>query len=102
MPGERTRLEQDLWSISVIVMWEIATLSQLGRIELDLEDRALKRALRQIKVRPLDLAICRATLDLDFDSDPADEIIAATSLVLDLPLITRDRKLRASRLIKTP
>jgi predicted nucleic acid-binding protein len=29
-----------------------------------------------------------------FTGDPADRIIAATALVFDLPLLTRDRKLR--------
>jgi PIN domain nuclease of toxin-antitoxin system len=36
---------------------------------------------------------------LDFDSDPADEIIAATSLVHRVPLMTRDRKMRRSKLV---
>jgi predicted nucleic acid-binding protein len=36
---------------------------------------------------------------LDFRSDPADELIAATSLVHNVPLLTRDRKLLASQQI---
>jgi hypothetical protein len=32
-------------------------------------------------VWPLDIEVCRETLKLDFESDPADEIIAATSIV---------------------
>jgi len=35
---------------------------------------------------------------LDLRSDPADELIAATSVVHNLPLVTRDPKLRASRI----
>jgi PIN domain nuclease of toxin-antitoxin system len=36
---------------------------------------------------------------LDFDSDPADEIIAATSVVHRVPLLTRDRRMRRSKLV---
>jgi PIN domain nuclease of toxin-antitoxin system len=34
---------------------------------------------------------------LDFKGDPADEIIAATSIVHGVSLVTRDRVLRRSR-----
>jgi len=37
---------------------------------------------------------------LDFESDPADEIIAATSLTHDIPLLTRDSRIRKSKLVK--
>jgi PIN domain nuclease of toxin-antitoxin system len=47
----------------------------------------------------LTLDICRSIKSLDFDSDPADEIIAATSLVHRVPLMTRDRKMRRSKLV---
>lgn len=35
----------------------------------------------------------------DFKSDPADEIIAATSLVHRVPLLTRDRKIKKSKIV---
>jgi PIN domain nuclease of toxin-antitoxin system len=43
--------------------------------------------------------MCRAIDDLDFNSDPADELIAATSLAHDVQLLTRDRKLRKSEVV---
>ena len=43
--------------------------------------------------------ICRTIPRLDFRGDPADELIAATSLVHNVPLVTRDRKLLRSRRI---
>jgi len=73
--------------------------SELGRIELDLEDPELARPLTRIHTWPLTLDICRSIKSLDFDSDPADEIIAATSLVHRVPLLTRDRKTRRSKLV---
>jgi PIN domain nuclease of toxin-antitoxin system len=36
-PRERDLLSNETWSISAIVRWEIAKLSELGSIELDLE-----------------------------------------------------------------
>jgi hypothetical protein len=49
--------------------------------------------------RPLDLAICQKSTELDFTSDPADELIAAASIVHRVPLVTRDKKIRASKLV---
>jgi PIN domain nuclease of toxin-antitoxin system len=96
---ERALLSDETWSISAIVLWEIAKLSELGRIEIDLDHPALTRTLARIQTWPLTLDICRTIQTLDFDSDPADEIIAATSLVHRVPLITRDRKMRRSKLV---
>ena len=96
-PRERLLLSEDSWSISAIVVWEIAKLAQLGRIEIDLDDRELNRALARIHVWPLTLEVCRAIRSLDFQSDPADEIIAATSVVHRVPLLTRDARMRRSR-----
>jgi PIN domain nuclease of toxin-antitoxin system len=40
-----------------------------------------------------------AACQLDFRGDPADEIIAATSLVHNVPLVTRDRVIRSSKVV---
>ncbi|MBK8097117.1 MAG: hypothetical protein IPK26_08420 [Planctomycetes bacterium] len=48
---------------------------------------------------PITLEVCRTTLTLDFESDPANEIIAATSIVHHVPLLTRDARLRRSKLV---
>jgi PIN domain nuclease of toxin-antitoxin system len=36
---------------------------------------------------------------MDFKGDPADELIAATSVVHSVPLLTRDRRIRRSRML---
>jgi PIN domain nuclease of toxin-antitoxin system len=105
LTGELTRkedavLQNDQWSISAIVLWELATLSRRGRVDLGLEELDLSVYLTQVHVWPLDVTVFRKINELDFSSDPADEIIAATSLAHDLPLVTRDRKIRQSRLIE--
>jgi PIN domain nuclease of toxin-antitoxin system len=104
MTGEVTAREGRIlrtarWGISAIVLWEFAKLAQLGRIELDLDDPELDRFLASIHVWPLTLAVVRALRRLDFRSDPADEIIAATSLAHQTPLLTRDRKLLKSKIV---
>ena len=96
---ERDLLSNETWSISAIVLWEITKLSEIGRIELDLDHPELARALTRIQTWPLTLDIFRSIKSLDFNSDPADEIIAATSLVHRVPLMTRDRKMRRSKLV---
>lgn len=92
-------LRADSWSISAIVLWEIAMLAELGRIEVDLDDFELTRVLTRVSVWPLDLDVCRAIRSLDVRGDPADDLIAATSLVHRVPLLTRDRRLRRSKIV---
>lgn len=96
-PKERSLLMQGSWSISAIVLWEISKLIELGRIDIQMAD--LVAPLRPVHVWPLTLEVCRAIERLDFDSDPADELIAATSIVHGIPLITRDRKIRKSKVV---
>jgi PIN domain nuclease of toxin-antitoxin system len=96
---EEALLRDDSWSISAIVLWEIGKLAELGRIEVDLDDAELGRILARVHIWPLTLDVCRAIRRLDVRSDPADEIIAATSLVHQVPLVTRDARLRRSRLV---
>jgi len=97
--SEQSLLARSRWSISSIVLWELAKLVQLGRIRLDFEDRRVARLLNRVQVWPLDLDIAHASTRLDFSSDPADEIIAATSVVHNIPLLTRDSKIRNSKIV---
>jgi PIN domain nuclease of toxin-antitoxin system len=98
-PAEDRLLRGRPWSISAIVLWEIAKLAQLGRIEMDLDDRKVGRTLAAIHVWPITVDIARTSTRLDVAGDPADELIAATSIVHGVPLVTRDRTLRRSKQI---
>lgn len=98
-PAERDLLSSDTWSISAIVVWEICKLRQIGRIELDLDLAEVARILHRIHTWPLSWEVCKASCRLDVRGDPADELIAATSLVHNVPLVTRDRALRGSKLV---
>ena len=85
------------WSISAIVLWEIAKLARLGRVAVDVDDPEPVRVLMRLHTWPLSLDVCRAIRDLDVRGDPADEIIAATSVVHRVPLVTRDQRIRRSK-----
>ncbi len=98
-PSEEAILARARWSASAIVLWELAKLIQLGRLSMDLDDREVRRVLARLHIWPLDLEIARASVRLDFRGDPADEIIAATSVVHGVPLLTRDRVIRRSELV---
>ena len=98
-PAERSLLGNSRWSISSIVLWELAKLVQLGRMDLDLDDREVVRILSRLQVWPIDLDVVRASTRLDFGGDPADEIIAATSVVHNIPLLTRDQVMRGSNVV---
>ena len=47
---ERGLLERDRWSISAIVPWKLAKLVQLGRVDVDLDDRDVMRTLSSMSV----------------------------------------------------
>lgn len=98
-PAEHRSLRGHAWSISGIVLWEISKLAQLGRIAIDLDDPDVMRTLLGVRVWPITADIAKQSTRLDFRGDPADELIAATSVVHNVPLMTRDRHLRRSRIV---
>lgn len=97
--AERKVLSAETWSISAIVLWELAKLVQLGRVELDLDDSETVRTLSGLHVWPIDPETSVESTRLDFSGDHADELIAATALVHNVPLVTRDRRIRASKVV---
>lgn len=99
---EKRLLTQNQWSVSAIVLWELAKLVQLTRVKVDLDDGDVVRTLSALQVWPIDLDVSRASTSLDFRGDPADEIIAATSVVHRVPLLTRDRVIRKSKVVPFP
>lgn len=108
LSGDLTAGERDLIEaagqlfVSDIVNWELAKLVQLGRLELDMESREFRRFSSAVVTIPISVEIAVASTRLDFDSDPADEIIAATSVVEEIPLLTRDRRMQTSEQIPFP
>ena len=96
---EHLLLTQHDWCISGIVLWELAKLHQLGRLSTSLDHPGFRNAMNFIQVIPIDDAIAKQSCELDFSGDPADELIAATSICHDIPLLTRDKRITSSRLV---
>ena len=96
---EEELLRANAWGVSCIVLWEIAKLHQLGRISVDLRLPEIQTALTRIHVWPIDSRIASTSVRLDFRGDPADAFIAATSVVHGVPLVTRDHRIRESRMV---
>ena len=98
-PREHTLLAGEDWGLSAIVPWELSKLVQLGRVDVDLDDRQVAKTLNSIHLWPIDFAVARMSTSLDFAGDPADALIAATSVVYDVPLLTRDRVIQGSAMV---
>lgn len=104
LAGELTRAEERLvgdepLAISDIVLWELAKLVEIGRLELDFDSAGFRQILQAVTIFPISLSIALQSTHLDFSGDPADEIIAATSVVQNIPLLTRDRRIRRSKMV---
>jgi PIN domain nuclease of toxin-antitoxin system len=92
--------------ISSISAWEVALLVEKGRLVLsiDVQDWVRKtESLPFVRFVPVDNAIALRSVAMPgaFHADPADRIIAATALVMGLPLVTKDEKIRAYPHLRT-
>jgi PIN domain nuclease of toxin-antitoxin system len=96
---EQRLLEDEAWCVSAMVLWEIEMLARMGRTQIDLRTPEMLEVLDQVRVVPIDVNVARCLRLLDFRSDPADELIAATSIQLNIPLVTRDEKLLGSKVV---
>jgi len=86
-------------------LWEVATLVRLGRLEFAdsfeawLDAAAHPRTVRIVPMSP-DIAIEITRLPESFTKDPADRAIVATSRVLGAPVVTLDKSITQSRLVR--
>jgi len=92
--------------MSDISLWEIAMLTKSGRLIIDTsysEYIELLLNLFGIHVNPITPEIAKISVGFDdsVNHDPADRIIAATSLIEDAPLVTADKNLIKAKIINT-
>ena len=92
--------------LSSISTWEIALLVAKGRLTLsiDVHDWVRKtESLPFVRFMPVDntIALRSVALPEKFHADPADRIITATALTTGLPLVTKDKKIRACSFVRT-
>lgn len=90
--------------LAEISLWEVATLVERGRLELDMD---LERWLA-VASAPTTVELARVTpavaaevarLPERFHRDPADRLIVATARVKELSVLTRDRKITGARIV---
>jgi PIN domain nuclease of toxin-antitoxin system len=93
--------KNELW-LSPISTWEILTLHHKGKIKLHMDIAEwIAKATAGTQEAPFTHEIALAGRELPLQQDPADRIIAATALVLDLTLVTADERLLELTNIKT-
>lgn len=89
---------------SDISLWELAMLVERGRLDPGTDAETFLGLVidaRALRVLPITPAIAALSVRLDLHGDPADRIIAATSVVHGVPLITSDGALRGSAEVDT-
>ena len=92
-------------AISAISLWEAATLVSLGRLELKTTFDAwltIAADLGTVRVIPISPQIAAEVTRLPdtFQRDPADRLIVATSRVHGIPVLTRDKAIVTSGLVR--
>jgi len=91
-------------AVAGITFVELARLAKCGQVRFvpDVETH-LREFERRFVVLPITANIALQAFELPtrYPKDPADRIIGATALVEDIPLVTADREIRASRAVPT-
>jgi PIN domain nuclease of toxin-antitoxin system len=100
---EKAWANQAFIYVPAAVLWEIALLIKAGQIRLPQPFDQWAAALNSkpgFEIAVLDAAVLQTSLNVTINGDPFDEVIAATALNLDLPLITKDTDITDSGLIE--
>jgi PIN domain nuclease of toxin-antitoxin system len=96
--ASRVLQQASLKYISVISCWELAKLVEKGRIGFSIPTLTwIQRSLKEYDIRLIELTAeiaVESTMLKGMHADPADQIIAATSRVSGMPLVTSDKRLR--------
>jgi PIN domain nuclease of toxin-antitoxin system len=93
-------------AIASVTLLELAWLMEHGRLRLSGSAETLLTELMArtgVVVREItpSIASLSSRLPADVGRDPVDRVIVATARTEGLPLVTRDRALRRSRLVET-
>lgn len=89
-----------------ISFWEIAMLVNRKRLLVDFAVSGFLRLVREARnfhvqeITP-EIAELSAGFGSQISADPADRLIAATSIVRNAPIITADQNLRDARVVQT-
>jgi len=102
----RSARSEDGLAIAAISLWELAVLFSRGILRAHGTVEASVQLLvgsSGATVKPITptIAALAAQFPPEFPRDPADRLIAATARAEGLTLLTRDREIRKSRLVRT-
>lgn len=96
--------EADELLFPAIVFWETSLLLRKRRLDLPIGPAAWLRGLTttaRARIVPLTARIALRADWLGMHDDPADRFIVATALAKAAPLVTKDRGIRAAKLVET-
>lgn len=93
-------------AIADITLWEIAMLFHKKRLIVDTNYTSFIQLIQEafhLNILPITPVIAElsVTIGKEINSDPADRLICATSIIHGAPLITADENLRASQMLQT-
>ena len=100
----RARLNAETIGVSAITCWEVAFLAARNRVQIDEPLGWLREVLAvpHVELLPItpEIAVVAANLP-DPIRDPADRLIVATALHHDVPLVTKDTRIREANVVPT-
>jgi len=92
--------------ISDISIWEISMMIKKGRMEIDGSSSEFTKLLIQARnyhVQEITQEIAELSVNFgdEINKDPADRLIAATSILHNAPIVTADNNLRDASILET-
>jgi PIN domain nuclease of toxin-antitoxin system len=93
--------------LSSISLWELAMLIESGRLRLrgvgthGFLERLIQTPGVMVLEITAEIAALAAQLPSDLPRDPGDGLIAATALVHDIPIVTKDRAMQERAHLRT-
>ena len=102
----RRARSSDGLAVAAISLWELASLFARSRIEAY---GTVKASVRQVLetvgavVKPItqEIAVLATQFPESYPRDPADRLIGATARAEGIALVTQDRRIRSSPLVRT-
>ena len=89
-----------------ISIWEISMLIKKNRLTIDDSPSGFIKLLiqsRNFQVQPITPEIAELSVNFgsEINNDPADRLIAATSILKNIPIVTADQNLRNATILET-
>ena len=95
----------DARGVSPVSCYEVGRLAVRGRVSFDRDVATwIRQALAQPRVVVLDVTpeiAAAAALLPDFHGDPIDRLLVATAAAHEVPLVTKDGRIRASGAVRS-